>query len=106
MEHRLKIRVEIGPGIPKHVQPIKDPDGFTAMIRALAEVIIAEKIPAGSVFQGTSGHVTAHVSPIRLVFTSVPVGTLDTSFIKEVEFTVRVEGTPANGNGVAGSGNS
>jgi hypothetical protein len=82
---RVKIRVEIGPGLPSDLQSLKEPQGWKALVRAFLKVLTAETWPAEGVVTASSGDVTVTIDPKKFNARTEPGTSIPTTFVIEVE---------------------
>ena len=91
MDYPLKLRIEIGPGIPSQLARLQTPDARKALLQALYEMITMGSIPAGYIGKATEGSTTVCLSLSRGRVFSEPSGSIPCSHINEYEVTVEVE---------------
>lgn len=82
---RVKVRVEIGPGVPAELQSLKETDGWKALLGAFFELLSSDRWAAGQVAAGSSGSVRVHLSPGRVNLRMEPSTGLPNIFVFEVE---------------------
>jgi hypothetical protein len=97
VEHQIKVRIELGPGIPVELATLMTPDAQQAILQGVAQILTA--LPshdelAGMVAEGKSGNITAYVSPTYL--DSGSDGQMPTTEYHELKARVRLEGEPAS----------
>lgn len=59
MQQKLKIRIEIGPGIPSQINPFQQPAARAAIATAALRAITVENLYPDAEFVGTKDGVTA-----------------------------------------------
>lgn len=88
---RVSMRIEIGPGVPFNIQPLKEPDGFRALVTLLLAQLSNASVPVSYPSTATSGDVTVEFMFQKSEVGSVePAGTLPSTFFAEVEGLARV----------------
>jgi hypothetical protein len=99
--HRVMMRVEIGPGVPFNIQPLKDTDGFKALLTLLVGHLTNTELHASFPSEATSGDVTVEFMSKRTQAGMVePPGMLPSTFFVEVHGLARVrkDGDPSHAN--------
>jgi hypothetical protein len=89
-QQTVKVRVEIGPGLPRDVGAFHQPHAFQAILAAFYRALTAERVYPEAVFTGTSNGVSAHLTPIH--FDIGAQTTLPTTHHIECVGTVELEG--------------
>jgi hypothetical protein len=92
MDYRLKVRIEIGPGIPSKLSRLGEPDARKAMLKAVLEQLLLDKWPADFIAKSTHGSTTACLFATRTNHFSEPPGGIPTTHVDEYEFLVELEG--------------
>ena len=64
-QQTVKIRIEIGPGIPVELKDFDDGDAFAAILKGLFPVLTAERVYPGpdAAFTATYGAATVQIEP-------------------------------------------
>lgn len=99
MDYPVKVRIELGPGWPSKLQPLKEPDGHKAMLGAIHQFLTMGNVPAGHIAESTVGDVTASASLGKFgMFMDPPPGggNFDTTVVSEYHFTIRLKGPEGN----------
>jgi hypothetical protein len=81
----VRIRLEIGPGLPSELQSLKEPNGLRALLKAFFEVLTSDNWGTGQVATASSGDTNVYVGPQRFHIHTEPPGTLPCKFVFEVE---------------------
>jgi hypothetical protein len=92
-QQTVKIRLQIGPGLPRDVAAFHEPHALRAILKAFYDAMTNEKLYAESVFTGTSNGVSAYLSPTHLGIHAEP--TLPTTHYIECVGTVKLQGKEA-----------
>ena len=92
MDYRLKVRIEIGPGIPSSLSRLNEPDARKAMLKAVLEQLLLDKWPADFIAKATHGSTTACLFVTRANHFSEPPRGIPTTHVNEYEFIVELEG--------------
>jgi hypothetical protein len=66
MKQTVKIRIEIGPGMPIDLSKFSSPDAHVALLMALFRALSAEQVYPGpsAAFTGSKGDCMVHVEPV------------------------------------------
>jgi len=89
-EQTVKVRIEIGPGLPSDVGAFHQPHALRALLTAFYHALTAERVFPQSVFTGTSNGIEATLSPTHYGIHAEP--TLPTSLYIECAGTVKLVG--------------
>ena len=91
MDYPLKLRIEVGPGIPSQLARLQTPDARKALLQALFEMLTMGSIPADYIGKATEGSTTVCLFLSRTHAFSEPSGSIPCSHVSEYEVTVEVE---------------
>jgi hypothetical protein len=89
-QQTVKVRVEIGPGLPRDVGAYHQPHALQALPAAFYQALTAERVYPESVFTSTSNGITAHLTPTHFSIGAEP--TLPAINHIECVGTVKLEG--------------
>jgi len=89
-EQTVKLRIEIGPGLPSAVGAFQQPHAFRALLDAFYRALTAERVFPQSVFIGTSNGIEVSLTPNHLGIRAEP--TVPTSHSIECAGTVKLVG--------------
>lgn len=82
----VKIRVEVGPGMPRDLQALKEDNGLKALLLAFVKALTARSWSPDQVATGSSGDMEVHLRPKGFdIHMEPPSGALPTTFVMEVE---------------------
>jgi hypothetical protein len=86
---RVKIRLEIGPGIPYDLQRLKDENRWKALVQAFVNTLTSDQWQANGVATSTYGDTTVFVNPQTFNIRMEPPGSIPATFVVEVEGEAR-----------------
>ena len=89
-EQTVKVRVEIGPGLPRDVGAYHQPHALQAIFAAFYQAMTAERVHPESEFTATSDGITVHLTPTHFSIGAEP--TVPTMHHVECVGTVKLEG--------------
>jgi len=89
-QQTVKVRVEIGPGLPRDVGTFHQPHALRAILKAFYRALTTERVYPESVFTGTSDGVTAQLTATHFGIRAQP--SLPTTHHIECVGTVKLEG--------------
>jgi hypothetical protein len=94
VEHQIKVRIELGPGMPVELATLRTPDAQKAILQAVARILTTHHDEiAGMVAEGKSGDIAAFVTPLYV--DSGSDGQIPGTEFTETKAMVRLEGEPA-----------
>jgi hypothetical protein len=94
-QQTVRVRVEVGPGLPRDVGAYHQPHALQAILAAFYQALMAEKVYPESMFTSSSNGITVHLTPTHFSIGAEP--TLPTTHHIECVGTVKLEGEETRG---------
>jgi hypothetical protein len=92
MEFPVKVRIEVGPGLPSQFAPLNRADATRALLTAVQEILATKDWPMGQPADARCGPITVRAIPVAIDGGGEPAGENPRTQYTELRLEVEMEG--------------